>query len=395
MDISKRAKGIQESPIRKLAAVARETRNQGTHIFHLNIGQPDIETPPAFFKQIIEKHDKVLAYGPSDGLDELKEAMIDYFLRFQIKLEKNNIIITTAGSEAILFAFNAIADPGDEIIVPEPFYTNYNGFATLSGIKIVPITTVAENGFHLPDISEVEKKIGPKTRAIMICSPNNPTGTVFTQQEIEQLGELAKKHDLFLIADEVYKEFTYDGTSHFSILELPGMADRVIVADSVSKRYSACGARIGAVISKNQDIMQAILKFAQARLCPPTLEQLGAIGAYRLPADYFEDILLEYQKRRDILCDILTSNQDIVLQKPQGAFYIMAKMPVNDSDDFAKWMLESFHINNETVMVAPGAGFYSTSGRGKDEIRIAYVLESGKLAKAGKILLQAIESYKQ
>lgn len=393
MDISKRAREIQESPIRKLAAIATETKKRGTHIYHLNIGQPDIDTPPAFFEQITEKHSKVLAYGPSDGLEELKESMIDYFLRFQIKLEKHNICVTTAGSEAILFAFNAIADPGDEIVVPEPFYTNYNGFATLASLKLVPITTLAENGFHLPDMAEIEKRITPRTRALMICSPNNPTGTVFTQREIEQLGELAKKHDLFLIADEVYKEFTYDGSKHFSIMELPDMAERVIVADSVSKRYSACGARIGAVISRNGEIMKAILKFAQARLCPPTLEQLGAIGAYRLPADYFTDILLEYQKRRDILCDILTSHPGIVLQKPQGAFYIMAKLPINDSDDFARWMLESFQIDNETVMVAPGAGFYSTPGKGKDEIRIAYVLESEKLARAGKILLQAIDSY--
>ena len=319
--------------------------------------------------------------------------MINYFLRYQITLNKNNIVITTGGSEAILFVFNAIADPGDEIIIPEPFYTNYNGFATLSSLKIVPVTTVAEGGFHLPDISEIEKKINERTRAILICSPNNPTGTVLSEKEINQLGELVKKHNLFLIADEVYKEFTYDGGKHFSILELEGLEDRVIVTDSISKRYSSCGARIGAVISRNNEIIQSILKFAQARLCPPTLEQIGAIGAYQLPDDYFKEVLLEYQNRRDILYDILTSHKGILLQKPKGAFYIMAKLPIDDSDQFARWMLESFEVDGETVMVAPGAGFYSTPGKGKQEVRIAYVLQSEKLKKAAEIIIKAVDKY--
>ncbi len=393
MDISNRARECQESPIRKLAGFANEAKARGVHIYHLNIGQPDIPTPETFYKNINDFSGKVLAYGPSDGLPELKEAMIDYFANYNIPLEKEHICITVGGSEAVSFTFAVIADHGDEVIVPEPFYTNYNGFATLTGVKLVPVATEAETGFHLPDIDEIEQKITDRTRAILICSPNNPTGTVFTEEEIRRLGRLAKEYNLFLVADEVYKEFTYDGEKHFSILELEGLADRMIVMDSISKRYSACGARIGAVISRNTDVMQSILKFAQARLCPATLDQVGAIGAYRLPMDYFKNIRKEYQERRDILCDTLTTNTDILLRKPKGAFYIMAKLPVDDSDNFARWMLESFHVDQETVMVAPGAGFYSTSGKGKQEVRMAYVLETHKLEKAAKIFLEGIEKY--
>lgn len=393
MNISQRAKDIQESPIRKLAGIANETKKRGISIYHLNIGQPDLHTPPIFYKNIYDYTEKVLAYGPSDGLPELKDAMVGYFSNYDIRLEPGNIVVTCGGSEAVSFAFNVIADPGDEIIIPEPFYTNYNGYATLSSLKIVPVETKAEEGFHLPDLGKIEAKITKKTRALMICSPNNPTGTVFTVDEIKGLAELARKHNLYLVADEVYKEFTYDGEKHFSILQLKDMEDRVIVVDSISKRYSACGARIGAVISRDKAVMQAVLKFAQARLCPPTLEQIGAIGAYRLPLSYFTGVQAEYQKRRDILCDILTSNKSIVLQKPKGAFYIMAKLPVGDSDEFAKWMLSEFHVNKETVMVAPGAGFYSTPGKGKQEVRMAYVLETEKLKRAGEILLKAMDAY--
>ena len=393
MDISKRAKDIQESPIRKLAGVAVETKKRGTHVYHLNIGQPDIHTPEVYYKNINEFSNKVLAYGPSDGLPEMKDAMVDYFAKYNIQLETEDIVVTCGGSEAVSFAFNVVADPGDEIIIPEPFYTNYNGYAALSNLKIVPVETKAEEGFHLPPMAEIEKKINSRTRALMICSPNNPTGTVFTKEEITGLGDLAKKHNLFLIADEVYKEFTYDGEKHFSILELEGMEERTIVMDSISKRYSACGARIGAVISRNKAVMGSVLKFAQARLCPPTLEQIGAEGAYRMPLEYFNTIISEYQDRRDVLVDILTSNKDIVLQKPKGAFYIMAKLPIDDSDEFARWMLGEFEIDGETVMVAPGAGFYSTPGKGKQEVRIAYVLETSKLKKAGKIILEAIRAY--
>lgn len=394
MKISARAQSIQESPIRKLSALANAAKKKGTTVYHLNIGQPDIHTPEIFFKKIYEHKEKVLSYGPSDGLEALKIAMVHYFDYFKIKLEIKNIVIATGGSEAISFAFNAVADPGDEIIIPEPFYTNYNGYASLCNVKIVPVTTRAEDGFHLPDIKEFEKKISPRTRAILLCSPNNPTGTVYNVSELKTIGEFAKKHDLYLIADEVYKEFTYDGKIHFSVLQLEGLEDRVIVVDSISKRYSACGARIGAVISRNEEVMKGISKFAQARLCPPTLEQIGAIGAYELPHDYFKDVMAEYQKRRDILFEILTSHKGIILQKPEGAFYIMAKLPITDGETFARWLLNEFNENNETVMIAPGEGFYSTPGRGKNEVRLAYVIEASKLERAARLLLTALEQFK-
>ncbi|MCP5046172.1 MAG: pyridoxal phosphate-dependent aminotransferase [bacterium] len=393
MDISTRAKEVPESPIRKLASVAVAAKKRGIHVYHLNIGQPDIHTPEVYYQSIRDYSDKVLAYGPSDGLPDMKEAMVDYFSRYGISLDTGDILVTCGGSEAVSFAFNVVADPGGEIIIPEPFYANYSGYARLAGMKIVPIPTRAEEGYHLPPMAEIEKRITPNTRALMICSPNNPTGTVFTKEEITGLGELAVKHDLFLIADEVYKEFTYDGDKHFSILELEGLEDRAIVVDSISKRYSACGARIGAVISRSKEVIGAILKFGQARLCPPTLEQIGATSAYRLPLEFFKDILAEYQERRDVMVDILTSNKDIVLRKPKGAFYIMAKLPIDDCDKFAKWMLGEFDVAGETVMVAPGAGFYSTPGKGKQEVRIAYVLDTKKLEKAGNIILKAIEAY--
>lgn len=393
MNVSKRGKEIQESPIRKLAGIAHAAEARGMKIYHLNIGQPDVPTPEIFYKSIENFSQKVLSYGPSDGLPELKNAMIDYFANYNISLKKENIVITVGGSEAVSFAFAVIADAGDEVIIPEPFYTNYNGYATLTGLNIVPIETKAENGFHLPDINEIEKKITRHTRAILICSPNNPTGTIFTEEEIRRLGGLAKKHDLFLVADEVYKEFTYDGEKHFSVLEMEGLEDRVIVIDSISKRYSACGARIGAVISRNSEVMQLILKFAQARLCPATLDQIGAIGAYRLPMNYFTAIKADYQARRDILCAALAANKNIILQKPKGAFYIMAKLPIDDADNFARWMLEDFNVNGETVMVAPGPGFYSTPGKGKQEVRMAYVLETHKLERAAHIFLQGLDKY--
>ena len=394
MKISARAQSIQESPIRKLTSLANAAKKRGTTVYHLNIGQPDIHTPTVFMQKIIAYGEKVLSYGPSDGLDALKEAMAKYFAHFKIKLENKNIVIATGGSEAISFAFNAVADPGDEIIIPEPFYTNYNGYASLCNVKIVPVTTRAEDGFHLPAIEEFEKKITPRTRAILLCSPNNPTGTVYSVEELKTIGAFAKQHDLYLIADEVYKEFTYDGKVHFSVLQLEGLEDRVIVVDSISKRYSACGARIGAVISRNEEVIKGISKFAQARLCPPTLEQVGAIGAYELPHDYFRDVMAEYQKRRDILFTILTSHRGIILQKPEGAFYIMAKLPIADGEIFARWLLNEFTENNETVMIAPGEGFYSTPGRGKNEVRLAYVIEAPKLERAARLLLTALDRFK-
>jgi aspartate aminotransferase len=394
VNISQRAQNIQESPIRKLSALANAAKKRGTTVYHLNIGQPDIDTPAVFRQRIIDYKEKVLSYGPSDGLEALKVAMVHYFDYFKIKLEIKNIVIATGGSEAISFAFNAVADPGDEIIVSEPFYTNYNGYASLCNVKLVPVTARAENGFHLPDIREFEKKVSRRTRAVLLCSPNNPTGTVYSPEELKAIGAFAKKHDLYLIADEVYKEFTYEGKIHFSVLQLAGLEDRVIVVDSISKRYSACGARIGAAISRNEDVMKGIAKFAQARLCPPTLEQIGAIGAYELPHDYFKEVMAEYQKRRDILFGILTAHKGIVLQKPEGAFYIMAKLPIQDGETFARWLLNDFSENGETVMVAPGEGFYVTPGKGKDEVRLAYVIEAPKLERASRLLIKALDKFK-
>ncbi len=393
MKISNRGRSIQASPIRKLATIANETRKNGINVYHLNIGQPDIHTPEVFYEAVKKFNDKVLSYGPSDGLPELKTAMKVYFKNYDINLSECDIVITNGGSESISFAFNVISDPDDEILIPEPFYTNYNGYASLSNVKVIPITTKPEEGFHLPEREEIEKKISDKTRAILICSPNNPTGTIYSEEEIRMIGEIVKENDLYLIADEVYKEFTYGNKKHFSVLELDDIKDRVIVVDSISKRYSACGARIGAVISKNKEVIASILKFAQARLCPPTLEQVGAIASYKLPLSYFNEIRKEYEKRRDTIYEILTSNKEVVLQKPEGAFYIMAKLPIDDSDKFARWMLEEFSIDKETVMVAPGGGFYASRGMGRQEVRIAYVLERDKLKKAGEILLKGIEEY--
>lgn len=393
MKISQRAQSIQESPIRKLSAIANAAKARGTTVYHLNIGQPDIATPPAFMERIIHYKEKVLSYGPSDGLEALKTAMVHYFDYFKIKLEIKNIVIATGGSEAIAFAFNAVGDPGDEIIVSEPFYTNYSGYASQCGLKLIPVTARVEDGFHLPAIAEFEQKLTSRTRAVLLCSPNNPTGTVYTADELKAIGEFARKHELFLIADEVYKEFIYDGKVHFSVLQLQGLENRVIVVDSISKRYSACGARIGAVISRNEEVMKGITKFAQARLCPPTLEQVGAIGAYELPHDYFDGVMAEYQNRRDILCSVLTAHPRIMLHKPEGAFYVMAKLPIQDGEIFARWLLNEFSDDNETVMVAPGEGFYKTPGRGKDEVRLAYVIEAAKLERAAKLLLLALDRF--
>lgn len=396
MRISRRAEAIQESPIRKLAPLADVARARGVRIHNLNIGQPDVPTPPEFLRAVCSFSEPVLAYGPSDGLPQLKAAMCEYFARYEIPLRGEEILITTGGSEAILFAFNVVADDGEEIIIPEPFYTNYNGYAEMANLKVVPVRTHAEEGFHLPPDEVLEAAVTPRTRAVLICSPNNPTGTVLTWEELERLGAFVARHDLFLIADEVYKEFTYDGRRHRSVLELAGVEQRVIVVDSVSKRFSACGARIGAVISRNREVMAACLKFGQARLCPPTLEQLGAVAAYRLPESYFDAVRGEYQHRRDVLYAALTADPHIVLRKPRGAFYMIVKLlGVADADHFTRWLLSDFELEGETVMLAPANGFYATPGAGGDEVRIAYVLDAGKLRRAAEILLTALASYRQ
>jgi aspartate aminotransferase len=395
MRISHRAVAIQESPIRKLAPLAAAARTRGLTIYNLNIGQPDVATPPEFLHAVACFKDRVLAYGPSDGLPELRAAMVDYFARYEIALEPHDVLITNGGSEAILFAFNVVADDGEEIIIPEPFYTNYNGYAAMANLRIVPVRSHAEDGFHLPADAVLDAAITPRTRAILVCSPNNPTGTVLSWEELERLAEFARRHDLFLIADEVYKEFTYDGRRHRSVLELPDIRERVIVVDSISKRFSACGARVGAVISRNREVMTAMLKFGQARLCPPTLEQLGAVAAYRLDESYFEAVRAEYQRRRDVLYELLTRDGGIVLRRPRGAFYMIVKMAgVDDSDAFAEWLLTDHAVDGETVLVAPAGGFYATPGAGKDEVRMAYVLEVPKLERAAEVFLAGLARYR-
>jgi aspartate aminotransferase len=338
---------------------------------------------------------KVLAYGPSQGLDEYRSNLVRYYGRHNILLNKDDIIVTTAGSEALVFALLVTCNPGDEVIVPEPFYTNYNGFAEMTGVKIVPLTTYAEDGFTLPPDENIEALISEKTAAIMLCNPGNPTGTVFPRSEIERLGNLAIKHNLYVISDEVYREFIYDGYVHTSILDIEGLEDLAIMVDSISKRYSACGARIGCLVSKNKELIAATLKFAQARLCPPTIDQLAANACIDIEEDYFKNIIAEYDNRRNLVFEELQKIDDIICIKPTGAFYIIAKLPISDAEHFAKWMLTEFRIDNETVMFSPAEGFYATPGLGKDEVRLAYILNEEKLAKAMKIFRIGLEQYLQ
>lgn len=391
---SRRAREIQESPIRKLAPLANAAKAKGVSVYHLNIGQPDIPTPPDYWSAITSSLPPVLAYGPSNGLPDLRRALSRYYERTGIAVTAEQILITTGGSEAVVFAMMAICDPEDEIICFEPFYTNYNGFATMAGVRLIPVTSSPENGFHLPGTDAIEARITDRTRAIMICNPNNPTGTVLQEEEIRSLAGIADSHSLFLLADEVYRDFVFDGRGHFSVLELEGMEDNVIVMDSISKRFSSCGARLGDVVTRNAEVMTGILKFGQARLCPPTLAQYGAIYMYdRLGEDYFSDIVRIYQSRRDVLMESLAGVDGVFFLKPEGAFYAMVSLPVTDTDHFASWLLSDFSVDGETTMVAPGAGFYATQGLGKDEIRIAYVLDEEKMSKALTILKNGLEEY--
>lgn len=393
MNISKRGLEIQESPIRKLKPFADQAKERGVHVYFINIGQPDIPTPQPVWSALKEFDEEVLSYGPAQGFLELRQAITSYFNSYNISMHSENVIITIGGSEAIHFAFSVAADPGEEIIVPEPFYTNYNGFASCAGVNLVPLTLSVEEEFRLPSKDAIEARINPKTRAILLNSPSNPTGTVYTPEELERVVALALKHDLFIISDEVYKEFVYDGASHKSILEYDEVKDRTIVVDSISKRFSCCGARIGAVITKNEEVYQSLLKFAQARLCPPTVEQKMALAAYRMGRDYFDPIRKEYQRRRDVLYEGLKDIPGIVMHKPQGAFYIIVKLPIDDSEHFVRWMLTDFQLDNQTVMVAPAQGFYSTPGKGKDEVRIAYVLKEEDLGRAIVIFKTGLEEY--
>jgi aspartate aminotransferase len=394
MDISLRGQTVQASPIRKLKPYADAALAKGVKIYHLNIGDPDIPTPVPILAAVRGFDDKILAYGPAQGFLELRQGIADYFKGYGIGLTSENVVITVGGSEAILFTFAVLGDCGDEIIIPEPFYTNYNGYASLANLKIVPLTLKVEDGYRLPPAAEIEALVTKRTKAILLCSPNNPTGTVYSPEELKRVVDIAVKHDLFVIGDEVYKEFIYDGLIHKSLLEFEEARDRVVVVDSISKRFSCCGARIGAVITRNNVVWQSVLKFAQARLCPPSIEQKAAIAAYRMGIGYFEPVRLEYQRRRDVLYEGLSSIPGVFVRKPQGAFYMTVRLPIRDTERFAVWMLTDFALDKETVMVAPGPGFYSSPGRGLDEIRLAYVLNEEALRRSLVLFKAGLERYK-
>jgi aspartate aminotransferase len=392
--LSDRARAMPFSPIRKLNPLADEAKKNGIHVYHLNIGQPDIETPSEMFDAIARFREKVLSYGPSGGLLDLRLAVADYYRRSGIDIDLDNVWITTGGSEAILFAFMAVCDPGDEIIVFEPFYTNYNGLATMAQVKLIPLTTKVENGFHLPAQRQIEQKITRKTRAILINTPNNPTGTVLTEQEMYVLYKICKKHGLFLLSDEVYREFVYDGRIQTSALSLPQIQDQVIVLDSISKRFSACGARVGCIINRSRKVMDEVVKFSQARLCPPTIEQVGAIAAYKNFDRYIKPVIVEYEHRRNFLFEGLQKIKGVYGHKPEGAFYTVLRLPVKDADRFCHWLLTDFHHDKKTVMLAPANGFYSTPRKGKNEVRIAYVLKEDDLRNALVVLQAALSEFK-
>lgn len=395
MKLSNRVLAMQESPIRKLVPFAEAAKKAGKTVFHLNIGQPDIETPADFMEAVRTFDNPVIKYSFSQGDPELIHAIMDYYKGYDMHFEEDEILITNGGSEALLFAIIATCDPDDEIIVPEPFYTNYNGFSGGVSVNIKPITTTAENGFHLPSKEEIVAKIGPKTKAILFSNPGNPTGVVYTKEEVSMLAEIAKEHNLYIISDEVYREFVYDGLDYTSFGNIEGIEDRVILVDSVSKRYSACGARIGSLASKNKEFRTQVLKLCQSRLCVPTLEQVGSTALYRVDKSYLDEVHEEYDRRRNIVYNTLKSIDGIVCEKPTGAFYVVAKLPIEDAEDFVIWMLKEFDVDGETVMFAPAAGFYSTEGLGLNEIRIAYVLNEDSLKRAMNILKLGLEKYMQ
>ncbi len=392
-NIAHRAATMPASPIRKLVPYAEEAKRKGRKVYHLNIGQPDIKTPKVMMDAFRNHEIDVLAYGHSAGLWEYREGLARYYGQHNINVDKEEILVTTAGSEAIIFALMATMDPGDEILIPEPFYTNYNGFAVEASVNIVPITCSADTGFALPDDDAIRARITDRTKAIMLCNPNNPTGYVYTAEEMERIKHLAIEFDLFFLSDEVYREFVYDGKKHTSVLHLEGIDDRAILLDSVSKRYSACGARVGCLVTHNKDILDSALKFGQARLCPPTMEQLAALAAIDTPPDYFEEVHGKYYRRREAVFEGLAKIPGVVGQRPPGAFYAIVKLPVDNADKFCTWLLKDFHDNNETIMMAPAAGFYATEGLGEDEVRIAFVLNVESMTRSMEILGNALEQY--
>ena len=391
--VSQKGRQMPESPIRKLVPYSEIAKKKGHKVYHLNIGQPDIKTPEVALEAIKNNTVKILEYSHSAGFESYRTKLAASYQASGVNVDVADIIITTGGSEALMFALGSTMDAGDEIIIPEPFYANYNGFSVASGVTVVPVISTIDEGFALPPIADFEKLITPKTKAILICNPGNPTGYLYTQEEIQQLADLVKKHDLFLIADEVYREFTYDGDKHYSVMNVPGLEQNAIMIDSVSKRYSMCGARIGCIVSKNKEVMATAMKFAQARLSPPTFAQIASEAALETPHSYFDEVITEYRARRDILVSELTKIEGVKVATPKGAFYCIAKLPIDNADKFAQWLLESFDDNGETVMVAPAAGFYSTPNVGLTEIRIAYVLKQEDLVRSVAILKEAIKQY--
>ena len=392
LSISQRGQEMPSSPIRKLVPYAEAAKKRGTTVYHLNIGQPDIETPKLILDAVRNSDFKVLEYSHSAGNESYRKKLVQYYKSVKIDVDYNQIIITTGGSEAILFAFMACMDAGDEVIIPEPFYANYNGFAVAAGVKVIPITSHIENGFALPSIEEFEKKVTAKTKAIVICNPNNPTGYLYTKDEMEALKQLILKHNLYLFSDEAYREFCYEG-SQISAMHLEGVNEHVVMMDTISKRYSACGGRIGALVTKNKAVLDAVMKFAQARLSPPSFAQIAGEAAIDLPANYFDTTRAEYQSRRDLIVKRLNQMKDVFCPNPGGAFYAIAKLPIDDSDAFCQWLLESFNYNNATVMLAPATGFYGTLGLGKQEVRLAYVLNLESINLAMDCLEKALEQY--
>jgi len=392
MKISNRNLKMQESPIRKLAPYADTAKREGVKVYHLNIGQPDIKTPK-IMQDAYKNAPEIIAYGPSNGLASYREKLAESYNSICPDITADNIFITTGGSEAIIFTLMAALSPGDEVLIPEPFYTNYNGFASMAEVSIVPVTTKINDGFHLPSIEIFKEKLNSKTRAVMFSNPGNPTGVVFSREELEELISFAKKHNLYIISDEAYREFTYGERKAISIMEFDNIEENAILIDSVSKRYSACGARIGWIITRNKDLQNLILKFGQARLCPPTVDQLAASAAIDTPLSYFQDVKREYKDRRDFTFSELTNIPGVIAKKPEGALYMILELPVENADDFAKWLLSDYRLNGATTMVAPAGGFYSTPGLGKNQIRLAYVLKKEDLKIAINILKEALKVY--
>ncbi|MFL5762387.1 MAG: pyridoxal phosphate-dependent aminotransferase [Bacteroidia bacterium] len=391
--VSAKGQAMPSSPIRKLVPFAEAAKKRGTKIYHLNIGQPDIETPQVMLDAIKTADIKIVEYSHSAGIESYRKKLAEYYGLFNINIDYNDIIITTGGSEAIAIAMMTCFNEGDEIIIPEPFYANYNGFSCAADVKVVPVKSFIENGFALPPIAEFEKLITPKTKGIMICNPGNPTGYLYSREELESLKQLVLKYDLFLLSDEVYREFCYDGKEYVSVMHLSGIDNNVILLDSISKRYSACGARIGALISRNKDVMNTAMKFAQARLSPPTFGQIGAEAALKTPKEYFDKVQKEYVSRRDFVIDSLNKMNGVFCPKPSGAFYCIARLPIDNADTFCQWLLESFEHEGQTVMLAPATGFYSTPGAGINEVRLAYVLNKEALKNAMACLEKALQIY--